>query len=324
MTDQNPLVSIIIPTYNRAHLIGETLDSVLAQTYQNWECIVVDDGSTDNTDEVMAEYMARDSRFQYHHRPEDRLPGGNAARNYGFDVSKGEYIQWFDDDDIMVPDFLSFKMREFTTEIKFVICSGNYVDENLRFLKTIVYSNPINLFKDYSLWSLKIFTPSIIFKKYFLENRKLFNLSIQRGQETEFFSRIFFKIAPHQYKILDTPLFLYRQHNDTKSIRNKVYKSTYAWSKSYIALENLKRGMLINDKEIIDSFFKRLIGLFFKSISHKDKKTSKFIIVNLPKLIKGNSFQLFVELNLVGNYLRYNKKGRHFFYQRWKKLNINH
>lgn len=87
MTNQNPLVSIIIPTFNRAHLIGETLDSVLAQTYPNWECIVVDDGSTDNTDEVMAEYMARDARFQYHHRPEDRLPGGNAARNYGVEFS---------------------------------------------------------------------------------------------------------------------------------------------------------------------------------------------------------------------------------------------
>ncbi len=53
---QQPLVSIIIPTYNRAHLIGETLDSVLAQTYQNWECIVVDDGSSDNTEEVVGSY----------------------------------------------------------------------------------------------------------------------------------------------------------------------------------------------------------------------------------------------------------------------------
>src|SRR5690554_1580908 len=119
-----PLVSIIIPTFNRAHLIGETLDSVLAQTYHNWECIVVDDGSTDNTDEVMAEYMARDARFQYHHRPEDRLPGGNAARNYGFEVSKGEYIQWFDDDDVMKAKFLEIKINKFTQQNQFVICSG--------------------------------------------------------------------------------------------------------------------------------------------------------------------------------------------------------
>ncbi|WP_159023052.1 glycosyltransferase family 2 protein [Formosa sp. L2A11] len=96
-----PLISIIVPTYNRANLIGETLDSILAQTYTNWECIVVDDCSTDNTAEVMSKYCSKDSRFQYHHRPKDRLPGGNAARNYGFEISKGEYINWFDSDDIL-------------------------------------------------------------------------------------------------------------------------------------------------------------------------------------------------------------------------------
>jgi glycosyltransferase involved in cell wall biosynthesis len=88
-----PLVSIIIPTYNRAHLIGETLDSVLAQTYQNWECIIVDDDSTDKTDEVVGAYVEKDSRFKYYHRPDEHLPGGNGARNYGFKMSTGEYVQ---------------------------------------------------------------------------------------------------------------------------------------------------------------------------------------------------------------------------------------
>tara|TARA_R110000751_G_scaffold258164_2_gene357603 strand:- start:40 stop:957 length:918 start_codon:yes stop_codon:yes gene_type:complete len=98
---EQTLVSIIIPTYNRAHLIGETLDSVLAQTYTHWECIVVDDGSTDRTDKLMAEYVAKDSRFQYHHRSKDRLKGANACRNYGFELSQGEYIQWLDSDDLL-------------------------------------------------------------------------------------------------------------------------------------------------------------------------------------------------------------------------------
>ncbi|MFI8378746.1 glycosyltransferase family 2 protein [Leeuwenhoekiella sp. NPDC079379] len=99
MTD--PLVSIIIPTYNRAHLIGETLDSVLVQTYENWECIVVDDGSTDETAELLASYVQKDSRFQYHRRPSKRPKGANACRNYGFELSKGEFIQWLDSDDLL-------------------------------------------------------------------------------------------------------------------------------------------------------------------------------------------------------------------------------
>src|SRR5690606_30981203 len=118
-----PLVSIIIPTFNRAHLIGETLDSVIAQTYQNWECIVVDDGSTDDTAKVMEAYTAKDSRIQYHHRPPEHKPGGNGARNYGFKMSRGEYVNWFDSDDIMLPDFLEFKVNRCKPLINLVIVS---------------------------------------------------------------------------------------------------------------------------------------------------------------------------------------------------------
>ncbi|TXE17118.1 glycosyltransferase family 2 protein [Psychroserpens burtonensis] len=84
---KSPLVSIIIPTFNRADLIGETLDSVLTQTYANWECLVGDDGSTDGTEEVLQNYVLKDIGFQYFKRPDTHLAGGNGARNYGFQFS---------------------------------------------------------------------------------------------------------------------------------------------------------------------------------------------------------------------------------------------
>ena len=68
----HPLVTIIIPTYNRAAIIGKTLDSILAQTYKNWECIVVDDGSTDTTALVMKKYCDTDTRFRYVSRPDSQ------------------------------------------------------------------------------------------------------------------------------------------------------------------------------------------------------------------------------------------------------------
>ena len=95
-----PLVSIIIPTFNRSQLIFETLDSVLAQTYENWECLIVDDGSTDDTENMVGEYVKKDSRFQFHNRPINRLKGANACRNYGFENSKGQYVMFVDSDDI--------------------------------------------------------------------------------------------------------------------------------------------------------------------------------------------------------------------------------
>ena len=111
----NPLLSIIIPTYNRAHLIGETLDSVLGQTYKNWECIIVDDGSTDKTPEVIANYIQKDSRFQFYNRPSDRPKGANACRNFGYEISTGKYVKWFDSDDIMHPEFLEKQINVLKT-----------------------------------------------------------------------------------------------------------------------------------------------------------------------------------------------------------------
>ena len=122
------LISIIIPTYNRAHLIGETLDSIVAQTYSNWECIVVDDGSTDTTAEVMREYVKKDSRFQYHQRPENKLKGPNSCRNYGFELSKGEYIKWFDSDDVMLPTLLEKQILSFVDNVEMSVCKLSYFD----------------------------------------------------------------------------------------------------------------------------------------------------------------------------------------------------
>ena len=84
------LVSVIIPTYNRSHLIGETLDSIMLQTYDNWECIIVDDGSIDYTTELLEFYIKRDDRFKFFKRTKDYLSGGNGARNYGLNLAKGD------------------------------------------------------------------------------------------------------------------------------------------------------------------------------------------------------------------------------------------
>ncbi len=97
-----PLVSLIIPTYNRAHLIGQTLDSVLVQTYTNWECIVVDDGSSDDTEKVLQIYQKKDTRFVYYNRPLDTLKGASSSRNYGLQKATGAYVIFLDSDDLLL------------------------------------------------------------------------------------------------------------------------------------------------------------------------------------------------------------------------------
>ena len=99
-----PHFSVVIPAYNRARFLPECLDSVLAQTFTDWECIVVDDGSTDGTRELVAEYVRRDSRFRYHWQEN---AGASAARNAGIERARGEWIAFLDSDDWYYPDALA-------------------------------------------------------------------------------------------------------------------------------------------------------------------------------------------------------------------------
>lgn len=96
MSKSTALISVIIPCYNYAEFIPETLESILAQTYPHWEAIVVDDGSVDDTARVVAGYVARDSRVQYHYQHNQGL---SAARNTGISLARGKYIQLLDADD---------------------------------------------------------------------------------------------------------------------------------------------------------------------------------------------------------------------------------
>jgi glycosyltransferase involved in cell wall biosynthesis len=107
-----PQVSIIMATYNRANFISETLQSIQNQVFTNWECLIIDDGGTDNTAEVLASVLEQDLRFQLVKRPDLYLKGLPGCRNYGLDLAKGEYIIFFDDDDIVHPQNLELSVLE--------------------------------------------------------------------------------------------------------------------------------------------------------------------------------------------------------------------
>ena len=112
VNDKAPQVSIIMATYNRSHLIGESLDAILNQVFKDWECLVIDDGSNDNTERVISNYTSRDIRIKYLKRPKDYLKGLPGCRNYGLNIAKGDYVIFFDDDDIAHPDNLKICVAE--------------------------------------------------------------------------------------------------------------------------------------------------------------------------------------------------------------------
>lgn len=105
-----PLVSIIVPTFNYAHFIGETLTSIQKQEYLNWECIVVDNGSTDQTESVVEEFVRKDPRFHYAKIPHSTT---SASRNRGIELSSGDYIQFVDADDQIQTGKISNQVKLF-------------------------------------------------------------------------------------------------------------------------------------------------------------------------------------------------------------------
>ena len=128
-------VSIVIPTFNSSKYLKATLDSVLSQTYANWECILIDDGSIDLTGTISVNYQEKDNRFQLYKRPVDLPKGPSSARNYGVSKAKGDYLIFLDADDLLATtclenrvaqfqqnpecDFLVFQMERFLDEPDF-------------------------------------------------------------------------------------------------------------------------------------------------------------------------------------------------------------
>ena len=121
-----PKVSVIIPTYQHAHFVGQAVESVLAQTYKDYEIIVVDDGSTDNTCEVLAEFGDRITVIYQENR------GLSAARNTGIRASKGQYVAFLDADDIWLPEKLEKQIPLFERDESVGLVSSDmfFFDEN--------------------------------------------------------------------------------------------------------------------------------------------------------------------------------------------------
>jgi glycosyltransferase involved in cell wall biosynthesis len=118
---KNQLVSIIVPCYNQAQYLSECLESIINQTYHDWECIIVNDGSPDNTDEIAEKWCRKDSRIRYFKKENG---GVSSARNYGISCSLGEFILPIDADDIIGPDFIMLALPRLNNndDIKVATC----------------------------------------------------------------------------------------------------------------------------------------------------------------------------------------------------------
>ena len=301
------LVSIIIPTYNRVSLLGETLDSVLKQIYTNWECIVVDDGSSDATDELMRSYCEKDPRFQYHHRLNDRPKGGNTCRNYGFELSKGEYVKWLDSDDILSCDILLSQVNALKTNLKnkniVVTAKWNYFIDNVDDIKPKIeeinrnYDKGIDLIYDFGNYNTFLPPHVYLMHRNIIIKSGLWNESLLINQDGEFFVRVLL--------------------NSSEIIHAKDGMVYYRYSDSEDNVSSFSNAKKSNDSILswilIDTYIK-VYTKEMRSIKYVEngKKYLKIKIINkeifkqYPHFFKKKSFlsMIIIEIKKLFNFLK--------------------
>lgn len=217
--ENSPLISIVVPCYNYARFLSETLNSIINQSYTNWECIVVDDGSTDNTAEVCMLYTKKDYRIRYIHQHNQGL---SSARNTGIKASKGCYIQLLDSDDTLDKDKLEQQLKQFELHPDSDMVYSNYqiMDEDGSNPRSVNKTNWIEMrhkpFSEFLLYWEKGFTIPIhcyLFKKTCFERWGYFQLQLPTHEDLDIQLR--YSLFGAKYRMLDTPLAYYRLHKNS-------------------------------------------------------------------------------------------------------------
>ena len=250
------LVSILIANFNKEAYLEKTLSSILVQDYALWECIIVDDGSTDSSQEILETFEKKDSRFKVFKRPTSIPKGSNFCRNFAYKFAEGEYIQWFDSDDLMYPWFIKMKVEalESNPSVPFVVTKSDLKFEksfngNRKFAQSL---SSENLISDYLRFKILFFTGAPLFRKYVFEQVGLFNEKLYRHQEWELYLRVLLQFQ--NFEIIQKAGYVY-----------------YVVSKSITSAYQDKRQILLSELELFIQVLSKKANPFWQTIPQKDR-----------------------------------------------------
>lgn len=213
MTPSSPQVSVLIGVYNEAARIRLTIDSILSQTFTNWELIVVDDRSTDATFAILTEYAEQDSRISIYQNSENQ--GVSRSMNFALLLARAPLIARIDGDDEMLPERLARQVEFMNThpEVGVLGTSALYVDSQGKVLSTVHFAQTDAEIRAVLPYSNPIINPSVMIRRQLLLDNPYAD-RLQRVMDYELWSRL---ISKTQFHNLQVPLVRYFV-NDVKSI----------------------------------------------------------------------------------------------------------
>jgi len=257
---QNHFVSVIIPTYNRAIFLVEAINSVLEQTYKKYEIIVIDDGSTDSTSEIIKQFG---NKIRYFYQENG---GPSAARNAGIKNAKGDLVAFIDSDDVWLPDKLSQQVQLFDENHRLGLVSSAYYscDSNLninRIIKDDRLTNKKYIMK--KLFIRNIFpTPTVLVKRECFEKVGLFNESYGFAEDWEMWVRI---VLEYDLAYIKTPLCRCRRHNSSITYQ-KQEENFNDWMK--VIKENFKRGNERDSRIYHNVLLRKAMSWYYMNVSY--------------------------------------------------------
>lgn len=221
-----PKVSIIIPTYNGERFLDRTIKSVLNQTYQDWELVIVDDFSNDNTRKIIKDWEAKDERIHSIFLTENS--GGPAhPKNVGMGIAKGEYIAYLDHDDEWLPDKLEKQVNvlDKNTQIGFLSCEALIIDISGKIINRKIIPNipeSGELFPDILRTSFMFSNSSLLIRRKVIEQCGPRDESPEIGgsEDTEYELRV--AVAGYHFHIIHEPLFRHHIHKNNLSNNKNI------------------------------------------------------------------------------------------------------
>lgn len=293
-------------TLNRAHLIEESLDAIQNQTFKDWECIIVDDGSEDNTAGKIIPYL-EDSRFSYLSRNEKHKNGLSGCRNYGLEKSNGDYIIFFDDDDLAHPENLStcFKILD---ESEFDFChyqKRSFINDFRKFdeVSSEISKYPIGRHQIEAVVTNKIALASctVMWKSECFEKTKFLE-SLMYAEEWECYLRILLK-GFSGVGIQET-LYYNRKHSNSNTGEFWAGNSNRRSSKIVavkLVINRLIKYQLLS-RSLVRFFVQK--GIFLRDISIIQYL---FKVANISFLVKFKYYSLFYFYPIIGRMYRLKK-----------------
>ena len=216
----NPFFSIILPTYNRAYILERTIESVINQQFQDWELLIVDDGSKDNTSEIVNTFMIHEKRINYLYQENAER---SAARNNGISQANGKFICFLDSDDQFEPNHLQslFETINSNGQNTFIYITGSRIVNINGSLLNVSKITPGK--NDAETILLNTITPGQMCVPISLIRKHLFNVNIRISEDTEILFRL---ISDSHLKLTNHASLLYVHHDDNSvnPLRYNAYK----------------------------------------------------------------------------------------------------